>query len=353
MHIIIVGLGYAGQLAAARVRQQSRSARLTLVEPRSALVPRIRLHEAAAGASLPRQSVEVLARQLSAAWRRERALEVGDGWVRLAAETLRADAVIYAVGSDSARRPPGLLPLDSEDDAQAIASGPQAVAVVGGGVTALELCTELAAGGRAVVLVAERPFVELGAGKATADAALARAGVRRVAGRAQRWRDGVLFTSTGEVPCGQAVWAGGFAPPPLARDSGLPVHADGRLRVDTALRVVGCAKLLGAGDAAACDGVPTGCVSALPMGAVAGDNAVRLAHGEPLRRLSFRRTAYLVSLGPGRGMAVGLAGDQGRGWQLRGRLGWLAKRAILGFVAVVLWGERRLGRPLYRWPEAS
>ena len=53
-HVMVVGGGYAGVIAAARVAREPR-ARVTLVDPRPAMVQRIRHHQLLAGQTAKRR----------------------------------------------------------------------------------------------------------------------------------------------------------------------------------------------------------------------------------------------------------------------------------------------------------
>jgi NADH:ubiquinone reductase (H+-translocating) len=77
------------------------------------------------------------------------------------------------------------------------------------------------------------------------------------------------------------VWCGGFAAHPLAGEAGLAIGADGRVRVDAALRSVSHPHVLAAGDAAG-TGYRMCCQAGLPAGAHAADTvAAELAGREP------------------------------------------------------------------------
>jgi NADH dehydrogenase FAD-containing subunit len=152
------------------------------------------------------------------------------------------------------------------------------------------------------------------------------------------------------------VWAGGFAAPPLAREAGLAVDANGRAIVDPALRAVGHPEILVAGDSAVAtfpDGraIRMGCVSALPMGAHAGENVLRLLRGEEPAPFDFGFAIRCISLGRKEGLVQFVETDdvpKAKVWT--GRRAVFTKEAICRMTYGVVHNELRFGMRLYRWP---
>ncbi|GAA1821622.1 FAD-dependent oxidoreductase [Planosporangium flavigriseum] len=147
--------------------------------------------------------------------------------------------------------------------------GPGSLAVVGGGLTGIELAAELAetypdwqvrllSGTVLGAGLSER-------GRTHVRATLATMGVRVAEGRHVRSAD--------EVDADVVVWAASMtAVTDLAERAGLAVDAAGRIRVDEALRSVSHPEVYAAGDAAAATAPVPGllrmaCATALPTGA--------------------------------------------------------------------------------------
>jgi NADH dehydrogenase FAD-containing subunit len=94
-----------------------------------------------------------------------------------------------------------------------------------------------------------------------------------------------------------------------------------------------------------------GCVSALPMGAHAGENAVRLLRGEEPAPFDMAFTIRCVSLGRKDGLVQFVTGDDrplDRVWT--GRRAALVKELICRLTLAVVRWELRAGLRLYRWP---
>ena len=193
------------------------------------------------------------------------------------------------------------------------------VAVVGAGVAGLELafCLEArlrgAGVGAELELVGDAPELATGqpAGllrRARAEAArrgiALRLGARVAAVEAGR----VILEGGAPLACDLVVWATGAAPPALVAASQLPRDAQGFVRVEDTLAVVGCAGLFAAGDCAALDAhawVPRAGVHAVREGPVLDANLRAALAGRRLRRYRPQRDFLaLVNLGSRRALGA-------------------------------------------------
>ncbi|MFC7861717.1 NAD(P)/FAD-dependent oxidoreductase [Arthrobacter koreensis] len=354
---VILGGGYAGVMAANRLAGHGIRVRLATPEPR--FTERIRLHEFAAGtradatvsfSSLLHPDVELI---------RGTAVKIdaGEHRVQLSGGThLDYHWLVYAVGSGSSSVPAGTLAPDRLDGAGAarqrlstLQPG-DAVAVVGGGLTAVETAAETARAhpGNPVTLYAAGLVVpHFSAG--------ARAGVLRSLQRA-----GIAVrqqaVKEGNVPAAAAVlWCTGFGVPDLAARSGLPVDSAGRLTVDSSLRVPGHGRIFGAGDAAVITApgygyLPQTCATAMPMGAEAASNILRSRAGAPLPAHSSGFLGQCVSLGRSDGAVQLLhAGYTPRRIHLHGKAAAMLKEVLCRMTLRWIRGQaKRSGG--YTWP---
>ncbi|HYO11684.1 MAG TPA: FAD-dependent oxidoreductase [Thermoanaerobaculia bacterium] len=378
--VLILGGGYAGLMAASRIARGGSPAEVTLIEAKPFFVQRIRLHEVLAGGSpksldyrslLGRRGVRfVQARVESLEPGRQRVLARDGGGARI---EIGYDTLILALGSATAAGVPGVaenaIRLDDPAVLQeasarlrALAGSRGRVLVAGGGLTGIETATELAErfpGLRVTLATRGR----LGDGYAEAAASHLRdrfveLGISLVDERAVvsvepglAWLD-----DDSKIPFDLCVWAGGFTAPALAREAGLSVDGSGRVLVDPALRAAGHPNVFVAGDAAAAslpDGrtIRMGCVSAMPLGAHAGESVRRLLRGEEPRPFSFGFTIRCVSLGRRDGLVQFVAPDdtpRPRVWTRR--RGVLIKEMICRMTYELARNELRFGVPLYRWP---
>src|SRR6185312_6268934 len=165
-HVVVVGGGYAGTLAANHLRQRP-DIDITLVNPRPVFVERIRLHQLVADTGTATADYATL---------------LGDG-IRLVVDAVEAidpvarrvllssgaelnyDYLIYAVGSTGVT--PSIVPGFAQfahsvadlESAQRLHFAltdlplPAPVTVVGGGLTGIETASELAERGRPVTLI--------------------------------------------------------------------------------------------------------------------------------------------------------------------------------------------------------
>ena len=318
-HVVVVGGGYAGTLAANHLRQRP-DIDITLVNSRPVFVERIRLHQLVADSGAATADYGTL---------------LGDG-IRLIVDTvdhievaarrillisgaeLTYDYLIYAVGSTSAMpamasEVPGLAEfaysIADLESAQRLryaladlpADGP--VTVVGGGLTGIETASELAERGRRVTLVCGGsigPSLS-NRGRRSVAKRLRKLGVNvleSVAASQVRW-DAVVLTDGVVLPSAVTVWTAGFAVPDLAARSGLHTDALGRLLTDETLTSVDDERIIAAGDAAAPSGQPLrmSCQAAGPLGAQAANTVLSRIAGKTPALLNQAFVGQCISLG--------------------------------------------------------
>ncbi|GHF16318.1 dehydrogenase [Amycolatopsis deserti] len=313
--VIVIGGGYAGTLAANRLRMRD-DVEVTLVNPRPAFVDRIRLHQFVAGTGAATVDYDSMLDDgvrlvVDTATRIDTAART----VRLAStRELDYDYVIYAVGSTGATPSvPGAaefaVPLAELESAQRLRHEldelrPDApITVVGGGLTGIEVAAELAERGRRIALVcggALAPSLSAGSRRYIAKW-LSRHGVTvlesvRVA---EVRTDTVVFADGTARPSALTIWSAGFAVPELAAASGLRTDDLGRLLTDETLTSVDDDRIVAAGDSAAPSGLPMrmSCQAAAPLGAQAADTVLsRIAGTEPAA-LDLALVGSCVSLG--------------------------------------------------------
>ena len=232
-------------------------------------------------------------------------------------QSLRYDRLVFALGSVLVRPPiPGLaehaFDIDTHDAAARLgahlaalpsrqaSSGRFTVLVVGGGLTGVEMATELAtrlrdiAGGApARVILADRA-ARIGSNmgdqaRDVIDEALAALGVETRPGVtiASIDDDGAALASGERIAAETIVWCAGMRAHPLAAT--LPGEHDrfGRVTVDRFLRVGAAPEIFATGDAAMVlvDGEHPSvmsCQHARPMGRIAGHNVVCDLVSEPM-----------------------------------------------------------------------
>ncbi|OMC50253.1 FAD-dependent oxidoreductase [Mycobacterium sp. IS-1264] len=315
-HVVVVGGGYAGTVAANRLRQRP-DIDITLVNSRPVFVERIRLHQLVAdtGAATAEYG-ELLGDSIRLVVDTVDRIAFADRRVLLASGAeLTYDYLIYAVGSTGTV--PSTVPGAAEfayaiadlESAQrlryALADLPPdaPVTVIGAGLTGIETASELGARGRPVTLVcggALGPSLSE-RGRRSVAKRLRKLGVNVlefVAATQVRW-DAVVLSDGAVLPSAATVWTAGFAVPDLAARSGLSTDATGRLLTDETLTSVDDDRIVAAGDAAAPSGQPLrmSCQAAGPLGAQAADTVLSRIAGRTPAALNQAFVGQCVSLG--------------------------------------------------------
>lgn len=315
-HVVVVGGGYAGVMAANRLAPH---AHVTLVNPRAEFVERIRLHQLVAGnddavAGYPAVLSPAVRLVVDGADR----IDAGARTVALASgASLEYDYLVYAVGSTGAvpADVPGVrefaFPLSELEQAQRLRSRlaevplSAPIVVVGGGLTGIEAAAEFADAGRAVTLVGAALAPSLSEpGRRSVAKRLHKLGVAVAeATVAAVTADSVLLADGRELPSAVTVWTAGFDVPGLAAASGLTTDALGRLLTDETLTSVDDVRIVGAGDAASPSNLPyrMSCQASLPMGTVAANTIISRISGAEPARLAIPMAAQCISLGRGAG----------------------------------------------------
>lgn len=337
--VLILGGGFAGawaamaagRSAAALPRRQRPS--ITLVTREPWLTVRPRLYERDPGAARVdlRPVLDRIGVRLELGHVTDVDTAAGSAIVAGTARTRQvgAAALVLATGSRIDRRrfplAPGVHDIDTREAASRFRrclqrSGmPSRVAVIGAGLAGVELATELAGEGHVVALVDRRadPAVDFGpeAWKVVRSA-LDRLGVElrfgasvTSASRTAVHLEGETIVADHVVLTSGLVAGTDFAGVTSRRDS------SGRIEVDPTLAVPGSSTVFAAGDVAhvVLDGdrvAPMSCQLAIPMGAVAGANAIAAITNGTLRRFDRHDYVTCVDLGPGDALFT-------RGWERR------------------------------------
>jgi NADH dehydrogenase len=319
-HVVVVGGGYAGTMAANHLRQRP-GVDITLVNPRAVFVERIRLHELVADTGTATAAYDTLLGEgIRLVVDSLERIKAADRRVLLASGTeLDYDYLIYAVGSTGATPSavPGatefsyrLADLESAQRLRDVLAGlPLAapVTVIGAGLTGIETAAELAERGRPVTLVCGGilgPSLS-NRGRRSVAKRLRALGVDVLESATAREvrRDAVVLTDGAVLSSQVTVWTAGFAVPNLAARSGLSTDAMGRLLTDETLTSIDDRRIVAAGDAGAPSGraLQMSCQAAGPLGAQAARTVLsRIAGGTPAV-LNQAFIGQAISLGRARG----------------------------------------------------
>jgi NADH:quinone reductase (non-electrogenic) len=373
-HIVVIGGGYAGVLAANRLRRDP-DVEVTVANPRRAFVERIRLHQMVAEsgsatldlAGMLDSGVRLMVDTAVQIDADRRAVRLGSGGV------LSYDYLIYAVGSTGAVpvAVPGArqfaYPIGELEQAErlqgAIGRLPShaPILVVGGGLTGIEAAGELAE---------QRPDLKVtllcggvlapsvgGPARRSVRTQLSRLGVEVLddAVVAELGCDHAWLTDGRVLASAVTVWTAGFGVPDLATLSGLTTDGLGRLVTDATLTSVDDIRIVAAGDAAAPAGQPLrmSCQAAMPLGATAADTVLDRIAGANPKPIDQGFVVQNISIGR-RGATVQFThrDDSPRRSYVGGRVAALIKEAVCkNTVRSIVRESQKPGA--YRWPRSG
>ncbi|HZC93731.1 MAG TPA: FAD-dependent oxidoreductase [Mycobacterium sp.] len=367
-HIVVIGGGYAGTLAANHLRLRP-DVDVTLVNPRPVFVERIRLHQLAAGSgSAVVDYGTLLGKGIRLIVDNAERINAADCQVELTSgDVLDYDYLIYAVGSTG--MPPAAVPDAAEftypvaefEHAERLRDAldelhPDApVTVIGAGLTGIETASELAEQGRRVSLVCGGllgPSLSR-TGRRSVGKWLRRLGVDVLETATVRevHSDAVVLDDGAILPSAVTVWTAGFGVPDLASRSGLRTDALGRLLTDETLTSVDDARIVAAGDAAAPSGRPLrmSCQAAIPLGAQAANTVLSRIAGTAPAAVNQAFVGQCISVGRSYGtIQLARPDDTPINLAIGGRVAASIKEAIC---KGTVWGIRReAAKPgWYRW----
>ena len=367
-HIVVIGGGYAGTLAANHLRLRP-DVDVTLVNPRPVFVERIRLHQLAAGSgSAVVDYGTLLGKGIRLIVDNAERINAADCQVELTSgDVLDYDYLIYAVGSTGMlpAAVPGAAefayPVAEFEHAERLRDAldelhPDApVTVIGAGLTGIETASELAEQGRRVSLVCGGllgPSLSR-TGRRSVGKWLRRLGVDVLETATVRevHSDAVVLDDGAILPSAVTVWTAGFGVPDLASRSGLRTDALGRLLTDETLTSVDDARIVAAGDAAAPSGRPLrmSCQAAIPLGAQAANTVLSRIAGTAPAAVNQAFVGQCISVGRSYGtIQLARPDDTPINLAIGGRVAASIKEAIC---KGTVWGIRReAAKPgWYRW----
>jgi NADH dehydrogenase FAD-containing subunit len=324
-HIVVLGGGYTGMLAAIRLAHRTRrtGARITLVNPSDRFTERLRMHQIAAGQRLADHRIPDLLAGTGITFLRGHATAIdpdrGTVVIDGGTATLEYDTLLYALGSatDTSRVPGAdshAFTLNGPQEAARFAERLRqivvrggTVAVCGGGLTGVEAATEIAETYPALtvrLISSDEPGAMMGdAARAYLFRAMDRLGVTVRSGvRITKVLPDAVELDGGELVASDAtLWTTGVRVSPLAGDAAIAVDGRGLIRVDATLRSVSHPDVYAIGDAAAVrlawGQIHGTCQSGLPTAQYAADSIARLLRGKRVKPFRFGYFHQPVSIG--------------------------------------------------------
>jgi NADH:ubiquinone reductase (H+-translocating) len=364
--VAIIGAGYAGVLAANRLQASLTKAerigvKIVMINPQAHFVDRIRLHQVAAGtadtATIPLENV-LHADVTTIVGTVARIFPQRNGILVETTEGMAEmpyDVLIYALGSGA----PPLIPggtfahsVGTHDGALAVRRAVRdlrqggRIVIVGGGPTGVEVASEIAEAhpeANIRLLSAGQLLDSMPkSGRKYIRSKLAGLNVQVTenAPVVHVGADFVELEGGRKIRSDLTIWAGSFAVPALARESGLDVDVAERLFVTETLQHPEYPNIIGAGDSVNVQGhagehLRMGCAVAAPMGGHAAVTALAYLRAQPHTPLSVGFFIRCLSLGRRSGLIQHVGPDDvPKSFHLSGRAGaWVKERVCSGVIS--------------------
>lgn len=234
--------------------------------------------------------------------------------------------------------------------------------VVGGGITGVEVATELAETypGLDITLVTRRSFASQlsPAARVHIRKAFDRFGIHFMenTGVLHLEEHGALTDRGGTIPFDVCVWVGGFAVSDLARRAGVPVNVRGQILIDRAMRSISNPEIYAVGDAASPADEPGAPVrmsvyTALAMGAHGAECLAAELAGKSPTAFGLSYAALGLSLGRRDGVVQFLDGNRDTPLRLTvpGKLANLTRELFVHLAVAVIKAQRTVPWVFY-WP---
>ncbi|WP_405623566.1 NAD(P)/FAD-dependent oxidoreductase [Streptomyces sp. NBC_00076] len=323
-HIVVLGAGYTGLFSAIRLAHRTRrtGVKITLVNPSSRFVERLRMHQIAAGQELADHQIPDLLAGTGVTFVQGTATAIDPEARQITvdgAEPLGYDTLVYALGSSTdTGKVPGAdtqaFTLNNPEIAgrfatrlTEVAASGGTVTVCGGGLTGIEAATEIAEShpGLNVTLISlDEPGCMMGPkARAYLHGALDRLGVTLDTGArvTKVLPDAVELDHGRLVRSDACLWTTGVKVSPLAANAGIATDDRGLILVDATLRSVSHPEIHAIGDAAAVrlawGQIHGTCQSGLPTAQYTADTIARLVRGKAVKPFRFGYFHQPVSLG--------------------------------------------------------
>jgi len=326
-HILVLGGGYAGLLAASTLRRELPKARITLVDGQENFSHRVRWHEALVGQTIESINYQEFAfeREIEFLKARVDKLEPERARVHLSVEntslSLDYDELVYTLGSVSVplrngQSPDNVYTLDKVSErleAQQRMSEVRQLVVIGSGLSAIEYATEVAENFPTIeIKLLTRSTLLSDYSRAAQN--YARTTITEMGIEIVEHTEIVNLTADHCVSANGdltsfdiCLCSAGFSASPVWRNSNLPSQDNGQIAVDGFMRALPYGNVWVAGDAAygAADGLATlrmSCASACATAPLMALNVARQQRDEELIMHTPFYFCHCISFGRSRGL---------------------------------------------------
>jgi NADH:quinone reductase (non-electrogenic) len=391
--VAILGSGYAGLMAALRLRRSRQALRIVLVGTSDQFLERVRLQESIVAEVPPRipsisaflagAHIEFICGTVASLDAERRCIRVVSGTQE---QDIGFDEAIFALGSridvetvpGAAEHAYRLEAANGPRSAPALRTRlrenrgrPIRVITVGGAETAVEVAGEIKTAWPSIemTMISRSRCGDFKGTRVENEIRheLARLGIEMVDRETiTEVRSSEVLTASGHhVPFDICVWSGGLRAAPVAGRAGLATDPQGRILADPNLRSISHPHIIAVGDAAhpvAPTGAPyrMSAFAAIATGAYAADSIMARRARQQLEPFSFSTFGQGIAIGRGGVGFPSYPDDKQRWFILTGRTARVVRNFFVWFITYALKMERRMpgfffwpGRRRVSWNQAN
>ncbi|TGL63900.1 NADH-quinone oxidoreductase subunit D [Leptospira ognonensis] len=366
-NVLILGGGYAGLMAGNRITKLDQNFQVTLINDGNHFIERIRNHESAAGNTKKEYTMQELLHK-RVRFLNARILKIHPKVKQIELENsnqkISYDFLIYSLGSNQSLSKGVISNVitrkNAKDLSQNMSKNTGMAWVIGGGLTGIELATELKESypDWKIGIVTREKFGQSFSlkGQTYLRKVFSKAGIEiqdqtEILGLKE---SKVYFANGMQAECQLLIDSTGFSCSEVGRSSGLPSNLRNQIFVNEYLQVPEYPNIFVAGDSCylADSNMRMGCVTAMPMGVHAAENIHRLNANRKLEAFRFRFVGRCVSLGRKYGL-IQMVDEKDSPLEsiLTGKIGSYIKELICKYTLFSIQLEKWLPFRSYKWPK--
>ncbi|MDZ4726577.1 MAG: FAD-dependent oxidoreductase [Leptospira sp.] len=366
--ILVLGAGYAGIMAVNRLAKIDKHLDITLINERDEFVERIRNHEKLNPRPYKKYKItDLIPNNVNFVEDKISNWNPDSSTIQLTNDKSewKYDGLIYALGSTKTNTMNpwlGIQTLTQTMETSQVLSEKQiqSVWILGGGLTGIELATELKESNKeiSVGIIEQGKFAHQFSkkGQTYIRNFFQKNHIQIIEGAKliEHQNNEITFGNGTKVSYDLLIKTTGFLCSDLAKEAGIDTNEKNQIYVNEYLQIPKYQNVFVAGDAVYLPGsaLRMGCVTAMPMGVYAAETVMKSLNGKKVYPFKFGFAGRCVSLGRKNGLIqMTNAYDKPKDLIFTGKLGAIIKELVCKYTMLSIKLEKSLPIRSYFWPK--